>query len=747
MTTSAAAVPSPLDRLIGRRQELARLIDLRGTARLITVCGPGGSGKTRLALEYAGQARTAYWVALAPLTDPALLEPAIAVAVGAPELPDGLPADSIAAALTGEQALLVLDNCEHLIDATARLVSTLLARSPDLTILTTSRENLDLPGEAVLRLGPLSLPQCTGTPTADELLRSDAGQLFAERASAAAHGFVLTDDNAPIVADICERLDGLPLSIELAARRVRVLGTTEILRRLNDRFPLLATSRRTGEDRHRDLRTTIAWSYDLLSGDEKALFRKLSVLSGGFGLEAASAIADLDSPATTLDLIEDLEGKSLLVAVRDRPGRFQLLESIRLFAHDQLVAAGELAVTRQRAVSWLAGLADHYARQAFPTMDVLGPLDTECDNLLAALGWEPDKTLLLTAALAACWRERGQFGPGRQLLESALETPGPNEYRSAALAQAAVLATDVGDGDRARDLAAAAVLLDRTADRPGPLVRSVSRLAGACLTAGDIPAAVAHAREAADLARVHGQPFDSAVCLHNLAYIVLHMGGVDEAAELLAECLPICRTRPEPWLRIGALHSAGTLALAQDELDSAEAYFQEALELRTNHVVRKIHSIEGLAIVAARRGHGRRALRLATATAALRQQSGMGTRPGDPWDERVTEAIDDVRADMTRSELRRAYDDGASLNADRLVAYAMSSRPDPAGSTPLTKRENEILQRVADGFVSRQIAIDLDIAERTVEAHLDNVRDKLGLRTRTQLAAWWARRHRPPENS
>ncbi|MDT7789684.1 MAG: hypothetical protein QOF58_8103 [Pseudonocardiales bacterium] len=705
------SVPVPLDRLVGRERELARLSELRRTARLITVRGPGGAGKTRLAQEYAAQTRGAYWVELAALTDPALPLPAIAAAMGVSEQAGRLLLDTVATALSGRRALLVLDNCEHLVDALARLIGALLARCADLTVLTTSREALDVPGEAVLPLGALSL--------------SDATRLFAERAGAAG-GFTLTEDNTPIVADICHRLDGHPLSIELAARRIRILGASGIRRLLDDRFRLLASRR--GHDRHRDLRTAIGWSYDLLDAEEQVVFRRLSVLSGGFGLAAASAAAGFD----VLDLVNALEAKSLLVATG--PGRFRQLESIRLFAHDHLVEAGELGTTRQRVLDWLTGLADRYARQVFPTMEVLGSLDAERDTLLSTLDWKHDRKLLLTAALAACWRERGQFGPGRMLLDTALDATSPAEHRSTALAQAAVLATDVGDGARARELATEAVALDQS--QPIRLARSTSRLAGACLTAGDAESATAHARDALALARRHGSPFDIAVCLHNVAYIVLHAGEPAEAADLLAECLPVCRARPEPWLRVGALHSAGTLALVQHNLDEAEAYFREALRFATNHAARKIHSIEGLAVVAAHRADSGRALRLGAASAELRRQWGMDARD-DPWDRRVSTAISQARAATTRSATARAETEGAAMDAEQLMAYVLSDGTD----SPLTVREREVVQLVAGGCSTRQIAVRLRIAERTVEAHLDNVRDKLDLRTRTQLAAWWVRHH------
>ncbi|WP_285752099.1 LuxR C-terminal-related transcriptional regulator [Lentzea sp. NBRC 105346] len=657
---------------MGRGAELARLAELCRTSRLVTLHGPGGAGKTRLAREFASDS---YWVDLAPLTDPGLLPSTVAAVIGC-------PSEAVEVALRGRKALLVLDNCEHLVDFVAPFVVALLTRCADLTVLATSREALDVPGEALLRLGPLPVP--------------DAARLFVERAGGAV-------PFSPAVSRICTELDCHPLSIELAATRAGFLGISEILERLQDRFTLLVNER--GEPRHRDLRSTIGWSYDLLDPAEQALFRRLSVLPGGFGADVVLGSADL---------VDSLAAKSLVVA---SGSRFRQLESIRLFAHEQLVARGELSATRDQVVAWLASLASTYASQAFPTLDVLAPLDAERDNLLAALHWDPSFTPLLAAALAACWRERGQFTLGRALLDPLLDVDGP--HRSTVLAQAAVLATDVGDGPRAVSLATSACSLDSGV----ALIRSTSRLAGALLAAGDAPAAAVNARSALSLARRFGRPFDLAVCLHNLAYIALHAGDLDEASACLEECLPACLSAREPWLRVGALHSAGTLALESGDLSAAESYFLDALRFETSHLARKIHSVEGLAVVAALRGDCGRAARLGAATARLRLDWGMPPRAVDPWDQRVREALAQVPSSFA-----------APLTEDEVVAYALAV---PLG--PLTPRERDVVRFVAEGRSSKQIAARLRITERTVESHVDNVRTKLGLSTRAELGAWWSR--------
>jgi predicted ATPase/DNA-binding CsgD family transcriptional regulator len=726
-------LPAALDRLVGRADELAALA--RQRARLITLHGPGGAGKTRLATEFAARAGPrfpggAWLVELAAVTDPALVTQSVAAALGVSEQRARPLPDTVAEALFGPKTLLVLDNCEHLVDACARLAVSLLDRCPELTVLATSREVLDVPGEMVVRLGALA--------------SSDAVELFAERAGTARPGFQLTGADRVAVAGICERLDGNPLAIELAARRVRMLPVTDILHRLDDRFRLLTAGPRTAADRHRDLRAAVEWSYDLLDDAERAAFRRLSVLPGGFGLAAAVAVCDLPETAI-LDLIDSLAAKSLLAVTADA-GRFRQSESIRLYAYERLVAAGELAATRQRLVDWLVNLAEPLAERLIPTVEVLGPLDAERDNIAAAIEWS-GRDLLLSAALARCWRERGYFERGRALLGEALAAgQSDSPYRSTALAQAVLLATDAGDFAAAEALADEAIRLDTGANRRLSLARAVSVLAGARLAQGDTAGALAHARRAQELARPEAQPLEYAVAVHNVAFTALHAGQLDEAAALLAECLPIARTRGEPWLRVAVLHTAGLLALEQDDLDAAGGYFREAVEMPTGHPARKVNVIEGLTIVAARQGRAERALRLAGATTALRAAS--GTKPKGPWSALIDEAVARARADLVSAlgaaAARRAVAVGEAFTAEQTVAYALGGAPDVAADLgPLTRREAEVAELVAAGLSNRQLASRLGIAERTVEAHLDNVRAKLDLRTRTQVAAWWVERSRP----
>ncbi|HEU4421197.1 MAG TPA: tetratricopeptide repeat protein, partial [Pilimelia sp.] len=686
MPDGVGNLPAALDGLIGRRPELARLRELHRSARLVTLRGPGGAGKTRLAVEFANRVRTAYpggvWlVELGSLRNPALLTQTVATALRVREKPGQALLATIAAALTGRRVLLVLDDCEHLVEACAHLVHPLLSTCPDLTVMATSREALDVPGETIVRVGALSLPRSMGLPrsidaaTRAELLRSDAVRLFVERAGGARPGFEPTAGNVATIAGICSRLDGNALAIELAARRVRTLPVDDIAARLDDRFRLLTDGGDLSRGRHRDLRTAIEWSYELLDDDEKAVFRRLSVLAGGVDMDGASAVCaqgDLPEPAV-IDLIAGLEAKSL-VAVNTDGGRIRQLESIRLYAYERLVAAGEEAATGRRMLDWLTAKAERFARRPFPTADILSELDAERDNLLAALGRaHGESRLLLAAALARCWREAGHFGQGRALLHDVLaNTTTSVGHRSTALVQAAYLATAGGDLEQARRLAEEAVAVDRAAHQPAMLARALTALVTVHIAAGDHHTSLTYARQALDLVRAAGDPWDIAVCMHSVAYVALHVGELDEAEALLAESLPVYRIRGEPWLRIGALHTAGMLALERGDLDTAEAYFSEGLEVPARHPARKMGVTEGLAIVAARQGRARRALRLTAATAELRRTWGMA--PDATWWTLVEAATAQAGETLDAADIRQALAAGRAMTAEQALAYARDDR-------------------------------------------------------------------------
>ncbi len=433
-------LPRRLSSFIGRADEIATVRRLIGRSRLVTLTGVGGGGKTRLALEAAGglldDASNSFtdgiWlVELAPLTDAALAASVIAATLGVIDNKDRPPLDALVDYLRGRKILLLLDNCEHLIATMAYLIETLVHHCPNLHVLATSRERLDLDGEAVWLVPPLALPPEDGQPIAD-LAGQDAIRLFVERATTALPAFRLTEQNAAAVSHLCRQLDGIPMALELAAARVRLLRVAEIVARLDDRFRLLAGGSRTAPPRHQTLRALIDWSYDLLPPDEQRLLRRLSVFAGGFSLEEVRAICDEEKEGRVLDRLTQLVNKSLVVAdrVAGERTRYTLHETIRQYGQERLAEEDALEQMRDRHAGYYCRLAEEAEPQLYQAKQLhwLDQLDEKYDNLRAALNWtlveqptNAETGLRLAAALAYFWEMRGILLEGHRWLTAALE--------------------------------------------------------------------------------------------------------------------------------------------------------------------------------------------------------------------------------------------------------------------------------------------------------------------------------------
>ncbi|MFE0512968.1 BTAD domain-containing putative transcriptional regulator [Streptomyces sp. NPDC058964] len=452
-------LPQPATGLIGRERETAEVEQLLGRSRLLTLTGAGGCGKTRLALAVAARRRDgfrdgAWFVDLAALTEPQLVADTVAAVLGLQLPPSGGGRQALITQLGGREMLLVLDNCEHLVEACAALVSEILAHCPGVAVLATSREPLRSYGERTFRVPSLGLPDPRRLPALAELGRFASVRLFVERAADAAPGFELTPGNAADVAQICFRLDGMPLALELAAARVPVLAPRQIAERLDDALALLARGSRHGVTRQETLLATLEWSHRLLDDEERRLFRRLSVFTGGFSLAAAEDVcAGGDRECPVLDLLGRLADKSLVwVDPRPDEARYRLPETIRQYAAERLRAAGEQAATEARHRHFYLELAE--ARDHEPAVGVCGAtsLELEADygNLRAALRsflrHEPDQALRLAVALRSFWTERGRLAEGRTWLEDALAAaPEPTPERARALMGRAVLAIRLGD--------------------------------------------------------------------------------------------------------------------------------------------------------------------------------------------------------------------------------------------------------------------------------------------------------------
>ncbi|MFJ7150157.1 ATP-binding protein [Streptomyces sp. NPDC100445] len=747
---------------MGRRAELSRLRALLRTSRLLTLTGAGGVGKTRLALQFVrglpGRHGRVDLVELDALQDGAALAQSVAAALAVGERAGRSGVDVLVHAIGDTRRLLVLDNCEHLAEPCARLIAALLSHCPRLRILATSREVLRVPGETVLRIGELSLPPADAPDDPVVLLRADAVRLFVDRASSCSPGFTLHRGNGRTVAEICRRLDGLTLAVELAARLVGTLALRDILAGLDDQMSqlsLLTSGHRSGPGRHSELAAAIDWSHRLLDPAEQAVFRRLGVLVGGFDTAGARAVCAGDGigPAQVLGILCALEAKSLIVRLPgdSETARFRQLSAIRAYALDCLRRSGELHVTRHRVVEWLNGLADEAGDEVFP--DQAGsPLAVERDNLAAATcatvrhGASHPRLVL---ELARVHYEQEQPSAAHTLLTGLLRETGARALGGAAPALAARVACQRADLAQALCLGEQAVTAERTRDHPAGLANALDARAAARLCHGEFAAAVTDLRECLDVLIALGKPQDTAWCTHHLAWALLQAGGEREADMLMSRCLPVLRAGA-PWSRVAAaLHTAGAVRLALGRLESAEALFAEALRIVPGTSFHALYPVEGLALVAAESGDMRRALLLYEASAQARRR--LDTVSEAPWRRRLERTVARAGTALPAAARNAAVSGGRRLRGERLVAYALRTGSDDHRTTTdevkivddrcaLTGREFMVAELVADGLTNRQIAESLGLSTHTVATHLDKVRDKLGMRSRTQIALWVAAR-------
>ncbi|MEW2155427.1 LuxR C-terminal-related transcriptional regulator [Streptomyces sp. NPDC007189] len=759
-TAGGSVLPSALDSFVGRQRELSGLRTLLRSSRLLTLTGAGGAGKTRLALEFAKELPRRFTrvdlVELASLQDGALVTQSLAAALGVGERAGRTGVDVLVRAIGDASRVLILDNCEHLAEPCARLAETLLGRCPRLRILATSRETLRVPGETVFRLGELSLPPADAGDDVTALMQSDAVRLFVDRAAGSSPGFALHRGNGHLVAEICRRLDGLALAVELAARHVGALALSDILAGLDDQFcqlDLLIGGSRTGPARHSGFAAAVDWSHRLLDPAEQAVFRRLSVLVGGFDATAAQSVCAGDGIGRrqVFRILCALEAKSLVVRLpgETAPTRFRQLSAIRACALDRLRASGELYATLRRALAWLTELAGRGREEVFA--DQAGsPLAAERDNLVSVLACSAghgDAVLArLTLELARVHYQQEQPSAARALLTGLMREPGDLALGGQVPALAARVACQQADLDEALCLGEQAVQSERMRGDAAGLANALDARAAARLCRGEFAEAVADLRECLEVVASSGRPQDIAWCTHHLAWALLQSGGELEADELMTRCLPVLRQQA-PWPRIAAaLHTAGAVRLALGRLRSAETLFAEVLRIAPGASFHALYPVEGLALVAAESGDMQRSLRLYEASVQARRR--LDTEPEAPWRHRMEQAAARARTRLSAAAREAAVAGAHGLRGERLVAYALGagsgedrSRRDVRATDErlrLTVRESTVAELVAEGLTNRQIAERLGLSVHTVATHLDRIRDKLGLRSRTQIALWAA---------
>lgn len=707
-------LPLHLTTFVGREADLRSLKSLLRSARLITLTGTGGAGKSRLAVEAARANSAAWpdgvcWIELADELDVA------AAVVARLELPGrDEPVHVAASWLAPRRALLILDNCEHVIAQSATFSNFLLQRCPKLTILATSREPLGVAGEVRWPVSPLGDP--------------DALSLFEVRARLVAPGFKLGAPNRGPVVAICERLDRLPLAIEMAAARLDLMSEHELLANLNDRFRLLASGARTVPERQQTMAAAIDWSYRLLTAEEPLLFRRLAVFQGGFTLEAARAVG---ANGDTLHLLNGLVQKSMVVADRLEDGstRFRMLESHHDYAFEKLRESGELEAIQRRHYEFFRAQAWRWRESA---------------NFWAALAWARDNVEDAGLGLAVELAE-SEFSDHsrvrRLLMERLSRAQGSDPDRARALNVAARLASRQADDATALQQVDDSIALARQVGDPR-LIATMLRGAGVVYhTAGRLDDARRMYDEALKLLEKSGDRRLAIDIQNQIGIIANERGDFETGLAILNDCVAFSRSTGDRLELSRHLESLANSQLGLGDLDEAAASWAESLSIERdlNNPLGMVWALGGLALVAAARKDDERALRLAAIVDRLSRESSFSTLP-----QRVSqlgEAVGRMRKKFGEQKSNAIWTEARAMGDPQALEYALRGQAQmqaavTADAGPLSRREREVAAMVAAGMTNKEIAAKLFIAERTAEGHVERIRNKLGVRSRTEVATW-----------
>jgi predicted ATPase/DNA-binding CsgD family transcriptional regulator len=794
-------IPIELTSFVGRKREIADVMRLIGSSRLLTLTGTAGSGKTRLALRVAAEVSDQYvdsvhWVELAQLTDPNLVPKAVAKKLNVAERPDRPLVDGILDALHGKKLLLVLDNCEHMVNACARLVETLITL-PDISILTTSREALGAPGEIIYPLSPMAAPPVS--LSMDDVVQFDAMQLYIERARAIVPRFTLTPENIGLVASVCRQLDGIPLAIELASARINVLTVEQIDARLNDRFKLLGEAVHVTSSHHRSLRAALDWSYDLLISPEQAVLRRLSVFAGGCSLATAEAVCTGEGVEReqVLDLLASLISKSLVVAQTLQQGeaRYSLLETIRQYAHEKLISSSEWSAIRDRHLQCFIQLTEEtLPKLSSPYQQLwLNWLESEYDNIRATLTWAVggdriEDGLRIAVAIYQFWTIRDYAEEGLMWLERLLAQANGRiapVVHANALAYAVFLAGFRGNTSaQIKYGGKAALLAEALGDEEREALRwALAAQAYAAQAAGDNQTQYSINNRVIQLDRELEDIYQLGLILSLNSFTALSLGKYDEAHVMLDEALPLLREVGNPYriamalnflgdlrrceqnysgaqtayeesisyLRqldaprdlASALQNLGHTCLHRDDVARAHALFSEDMNIQlAQHNTPGISEcLIGFAALAIEHDLPVAGARLLSAAVAIGGQRIVSTWAATKME--YEHYLSLVRARLTEREFQAEQVAGQLFTLEQAVEYAQhlslkTAASHTARQSPgaLTSRELEIAALIALGKSNGEIADELVVSKRTIEKHIAHIIIKLGVKNRAQIVRW-----------
>jgi predicted ATPase/transcriptional regulator with XRE-family HTH domain len=680
-------LPATFTSLIGRDKDIAAVHDYltNPDIRLVTLIGAPGIGKTRLGIASASKSLAdfpdgVFFVALAPLDQPSLIPSAIAQALGYIEKNNPSPEEGLIEGIANKRMLVVLDNCEHLIEDVARVSSSLLSACSRLKILTTSREALQIPGEWLYSVPVLDMPKENSVVDMETISEFPALVLFAERARAVRSDFALNAENIRSVAAICSQLAGLPLAIELIAARVKTLSIGQIAARLDDRFALLTSGSRIAPSRQQTLHATLDWSYELLTETERELFRQLSVFVGGFTLDALESVALLDSDQSILDALSRLVDKSLLLVEQQDQPRYRFLEPIRQYARDKLNETGETNLIQDRHLNYYLRVAEEAEPYLFGAeqRDWKNRLELDHDNLRVALAWSLESNqievgLKMAGALAWFWHSKGHLSEGNLWLEKTLASGIGirGEERAKALRASSILSTGRGDYIRARAFAESSIKLYREIGNNRGAGLALADLGASLHLEGKREEAIESCEESLRLLRATGERWGIAYAHLWLADAWFRTGDIERAAASWEESLRITQELEDHYLMAWSLGGLADVARLRADYKRATGMFKESLSLyqRSGDIFGPPFTLEALALVAAALGDAKRAARLWGAASAWREAI------NEPlwltYQRDYAPTVTQARTQLGEEVYVSAWSEGYAMSPEQAIALAL----------------------------------------------------------------------------